>query len=56
MHLFLVPESLTPRLPMERVEAESGEILDPYTDFEWGTPSGKLSALSWVLGGRMRFP
>lgn len=41
--------------PMERVEAEVGETLGPYTDFEWGMLNGKLSALRWVLGAEWDF-
>ena len=33
-----------------RVEAEYGDDLGPWTDFEWGMINGKLSALRWVLG------
>ncbi|WP_354174038.1 PIN domain-containing protein [Arthrobacter sp. UYEF36] len=41
--------------PMEGVEAEYGETLGPYTDFEWGMLNGKLSALRWVLGAEWDF-
>lgn len=41
--------------PMERVEAEYGETLGAYTDFEWGMLNGKLSALRWVLGSEWDF-
>lgn len=43
------------RPPMNRVEAEYGETLGPYTDFEWGMLNGKLSALRWVLGADWDF-
>ena len=41
--------------PMARVEAEYGETLGPYSDFEWGMLNGKISALRWVLGAEWDF-
>ena len=41
--------------PTARIEAEYGEALGPYTDFEWGMLNGKLSALRWVLGAEWDF-
>lgn len=41
--------------PMKRVEAQYGETLGPYSDFEWGMLNGKLSALRWVLGAEWDF-
>ncbi|MEO5316318.1 PIN domain-containing protein [Pseudarthrobacter sp. CC12] len=41
--------------PMKRVEAQYGEALGPYSDFEWGMLHGKLSALRWVLGAEWDF-
>ena len=35
----------------KRTEDELGpDDTGPWTDFEWGTINGKLSALRWVLG------
>jgi hypothetical protein len=34
----------------KEMEARFGDDLGPWTDFEWGMLSGKLSALRWVLG------
>ena len=35
----------------KRNEDEIGiENLGPWSDFEWGMPNGKLSALRWILG------
>jgi hypothetical protein len=41
--------------PRERIEAEYGGTLGPYSDFEWGMLNGKLSALRWVLGADWDF-
>lgn len=35
---------------MRRAEEELPDELGPWTDFEWGMLSGKLSAIRWVLG------
>lgn len=35
---------------MKRTEEEFPGELGPWTDFEWGMLSGKLSAIRWVLG------
>lgn len=35
---------------MRRAEEEYPDELGPWTDFEWGMLSGKLSAIRWVLG------
>lgn len=40
---------------MERLEAQHGATLGPYSDFEWGMLNGKLSALRWVLGAEWDF-
>ncbi|MCM2417666.1 restriction endonuclease [Streptomyces sp. RKAG293] len=41
----------TMRAACREMEAKYGkENLGPYSDFEWGMVSGKLSALRWVLG------
>jgi len=41
----------TARNAARRIEKKFGKKnLGPYTDFEWGMVSGKLSALRWVLG------
>ena len=37
--------------PLTKVERDYGKKnLGPWSDFEWGMISGKLSALRWVLG------
>jgi hypothetical protein len=36
---------------MKRTEEELGpNNIGPWSDFEWGTLNGKLSAIRWVLG------
>lgn len=35
---------------MRSAEASYPDELGPWTDFEWGMLSGKLSAVRWVLG------
>lgn len=35
---------------MKRAEKDYPDELGPWTDFEWGMLSGKLSAVRWVLG------
>lgn len=35
---------------MKRAEEEYPDELGPWSDFEWGMLSGKLSAIRWVLG------
>lgn len=40
----------------KRTEEEVGpENLGPWSDFEWGTINGKLSALRWVMGSEWDF-
>lgn len=41
--------------PMQKVEAQYGETLGPYSNFEYGMLNGKLSALRWVLGAEWDF-
>ena len=35
---------------MKSAEERYPEELGPWTDFEWGMLSGKLSAIRWMLG------
>jgi len=46
------PIVATARKAARRIESKCGKKNLGWDDFEWGSLSGKLPALSWVLGSK----